>query len=458
VYNAQIYLMAVDKDQVKELRNPIVDISKLSPAISHYIDAKRTKIRGKKHSGEIYVLSRDMNNKDGGKPTVVVVDEFAKHPNRQRYEMIKRGFGKKEQSLLIIITTPSDNSITNPAKLEYDYATKVLYNKLDIPDERYLPIIREVEPKDKLSDKTVWQKSNPMFRYPKNSYSQTLLEWVTAEYNQAFSGEDPENKRLFRIYRMGQWQERSVNSYLSEKLLKQFESLKVSQSEFEQLTYGLPKNIGADLSLRRDLTALGDVWFLDDGRVAIDCHGYAVEDYVIEKELSDKVPYREWARQGFMTLVADYMRKDVIAKEMLDRAEINDNRIVMGCFDQAQVEDLMHDLIDGVYGDGIFNENNCICIRQRAIDLNSPTVLLKNLIIEGKLVWNGNPLLKWCLMNCFEFQSTTNGMIMLGKENKDSTRRIDGVAAIINALSQIDKLKNLQDNLVNKILGKGWGM
>jgi len=143
---------------------------------------------------------------------------------------------------------------------------------------------------------------------------------------------------------------------------------------------------------------------------------------------------------------------------MLDRAEINDNRIVMGCFDQAQVEDLMHDLIDGVYGDGIFNENNCICIRQRAIDLNSPTVLLKNLIIEGKLVWNGNPLLKWCLMNCFEFQSTTNGMIMLGKENKDSTRRIDGVAAIINALSQIDKLKNLQDNLVNKILGKGWGM
>jgi len=147
----------------------------------------------------------------------------------------------------------------------------------------------------------------------------------------------------------------------------------------------------------------------------------------------------------------DVMYKPAIAREFLGRAEDNDNEIIAAGFDPAQIQDLMIDLIEGVYGDGMFNTENCLKIPQNATTLNAPVVLLKNLILDGKLVHNGNPYLRWCLQNCFEFPAKYNKMITIGKENKDSPRRIDGAAAVVIALALIDRLKNTQSDLQKAI-------
>lgn len=454
VPNASILLMAVDKIQAEELREPIVVISKASPKLLHRIDARNTFIRGKKYGGQIKVLSKDVRNKQGGKPNLIIIDEYGSHPNDKRAEAAKKGLGKKAQGMVYMITTAGDNEETNPAKKEYDYAKKVLSG--EIVEESYLPIIRETEPNDDIHDPETWQKSNPMFRYCEYyDYSKTLFDTVSKEHKRAFEGQDLEKQREFKIYRLNMWQERAVQSYLSADLVEKFKKLAVSREEFDRLTYGRMKTTGLDFSIRRDLTADGDVFLLPDGRIAIDAHGYMLSECVKERELSDKQPYTEWAKQGWLTIM-DYpaMNKRIVAEDFITRADEKEQEIKEIAYDYFNAKDLVMDLQDGIYG-GQFSEENCIMIPQDVKHLHLPTKQLRESIICGNIVWNGNPLLLWCLMNAFEFKTTHGELIKIMKEHKESPRRIDLAAAVINALARVDSLK--ENNLVDRILEGGYG-
>ena len=66
---------------------------------------------------------------------------------------------------------------------------------------------------------------------------------------------------------------------------------------------------------------------------------------------------------------------------------------------------------------------------------SEPTKKLRELVLTGKLVHDGNPILTWCLSNAVEV-TDNNGNIKLSKKHKDDSQRIDLAAAVINALSQ----------------------
>jgi len=455
--NAEIHLMAVDREQARELREPIVTISQQSPYLREMIDAKVTQIKGV-DGGWIRVLSKDFKNKQGGKPNMVIIDELSSHPDGKRASVAEGNLGKKEQSLVYIITTAGDNEMTNPAKKEYDRAKKVLWDEMK--DESYLPIIREVEEKDDIHDKTLWQKSHPMFRYlSKYEYANNLYNAVEKLYNQAYKGDDAELKRQFLIFRMNQWQERAVNSYLSQSQIKKLDSLAVSKEEWDRLTFGRPKIVGFDFAIRRDLTASGDVFLLDDGRIAIDAHGYMLEQLITEREKSDSVPYSEWARQGYLSILPKHqyglvMDKEYIARDFIARAEQKKQEIKEVCFDTNWAMEMVQDLIMGKYGSE-FNENNVLAVTQDKSNLFEPTRRLREVIVLGNLVWNGNPLLRWCFTNCYTV-TFTSGKIIDGikvkKENADSHRRIDLVAAIITALKRVDVLRENNNNLSKMLI------
>jgi phage terminase large subunit-like protein len=55
------------------------------------------------------------------------------------------------------------------------------------------------------------------------------------------------------------------------------------------------------------------------------------------------------------------------------------------------------------------------------------------MVLQGRIVHDGSPLLTWCLSNAIEVRDN-NGNIKLSKKHKDDSQRIDLAAAIINAL------------------------
>jgi len=457
--NVWIDLMAVDKVQAEQLKDPIQKIIKATPSLRPLIENKRTYIECQRNCGKIFVQSKDDKNMQGGKPSVVIIDELSSHKDGgKRADIVEANLGKKSGVLLVIITTAGEDSLVNPAKKEYDQAMSILHAKLSYnPNEHYLPIIREMEESDDIFDTTLWQKANPMFRYVgQYKYADNWFKSVKRRFDAAYATENLQQQLRFKIFNANMWEERAANSFLNAKLLRRLNSkeCKVSQEDFEKLTHGRPKIVGLDFSLRRDLTADADVFLLDDGRIAIDAHGYLLEAVVKEKEHSDKVPYRQYEKLGWCTIIPEedalVIDDRVVANGLIERAKEKEQEIVEICYDGYQAGLMIQKMQDGTYAS--FDSTQCLEIKQIATIQHIPTTRLKKAIIDKQIVWNGNKLLLWCLQNCYEFMTKKGDLIFLNKEHKDSPRRIDLVAAIVNALARIDSLKDTSTSSLDFIL------
>ena len=423
----EVECAAVDRLQAKRVWQDACDMALASPDISKRMDVKKTSVRHKTRHGFMRPLSKDTKNKDGGAPCYFDIDEYHAHPTSEIYDIGYSGFGKRAQSLLDIITTAGTDAENKPCKKEEDYAKKVLDGSAN--DESFFIMIREIDDGDDPHDKTCWPKPNPILRYP-NEYSKTLLEQIEAEYNTAYQSGDPSKIREFLIKRMDRWQADSENKYFS-GCMDKWKSLAVSKEEFLDLTKSKAGWNGLDMSKTTDLTADAFVCWLDDGRLAVDAHGFMPEERATQHEHSDRIPYRYWAKEeeGWCTLtdgaVTDY---NYIKTHIHDCEFDNKWEYKEFCFDPYNASHFIQDITNDGY-----DPEQMIEIRQGVQTLSEPTKKFRELVLQGRVVHNGNPLLTWCLGNAVEVQDN-NGNIKLSKKHKDDSQRIDLAAAVINAL------------------------
>jgi phage terminase large subunit-like protein len=75
-------------------------------------------------------------------------------------------------------------------------------------------------------------------------------------------------------------------------------------------------------------------------------------------------------------------------------------------------------------------------VRQGYATLSSPTKQLLELVVGGKMRHGGNPILRWMADNAVAVQDPA-GNVKLDKGK--ATARIDGIAAIINALDRMSR-------------------
>jgi phage terminase large subunit-like protein len=79
-------------------------------------------------------------------------------------------------------------------------------------------------------------------------------------------------------------------------------------------------------------------------------------------------------------------------------------------------------------------------------NLNEPTKLFRELVASGKLVHDSSPLLTWCVGNAKEIVNTKEN-ISISKKYAKSTKRVDLLAASIDALSEIENLREATADL-----------
>jgi phage terminase large subunit-like protein len=192
--------------------------------------------------------------------------------------------------------------------------------------------------------------------------------------------------------------------------------------------------VGIDLSKRIDLTGAGFVFELDDGRFAICAQGFMPTETVQKHVQTDKKEYREWIRDGWVTAtdgaVTDYR---MIQAFIQDKELENGWKVHEICFDPYNATHFASSLADDGY--------TCIEIRQGVQTLSEPTKLLRELMADGKIVHDGSPVLKWCVGNAVQIQDS-NENIKISKKYANDTKRIDLLAAVINALVRIQSLKD----------------
>ncbi len=432
----EVYCAAVDKDQARIVYKIAKDMAMKSADIRKRLKIRNYEISHITRGGMMVPLSKETKNKDGLNPSGAIIDEYHAHPTSEIHDLLWSAWGQRAQALMLIISTAGVDAEKSPCFKEYEVCKQIL--ERTIIDERYCVVIREMDPEDNEHDPANWIKANPL-----RAATPEGLAILKEEHDRAFDSRDPAKIRTFRIKILNKWVYDNDRGYIGE-YLADWDNLAILDPQtstpaervqaFSELTKGLLSNVGFDLSKRIDLTADGFLFVLPDGRLAVTAHGFIPEAGAARHEKTDRIPYRDWAADGWLSItggdVTDY---NEIRSHIADRELENDWKVNEVCYDPYNATHLATEMTNDGYV--------CVEIRQGVQTLSEPTKLFRELVAQGKIVHDGSPLLKWCLANAKE-KIDSNENIKLTKENKDDTQRIDLLAALINAMVRLDALKD----------------
>jgi len=440
----EVVVVAVDAIQANIAFEDIKSIGENSKAVTKRLNIKQSYIKHKTRGGNVLKFSKDTKNKDGGRPSLIILEEWHAHPTSAVRDVAVSSKGKKKQCLEYIITTAGTDAENKPCFKDDNFYKAILEGAVN--QEDIFVMVREIDDGDDPHNESCWVKANPFFRkmgdYAKNLYSE-----VKSQYETAFNSGDPAKIREFMIKRMNRWQADSEAKYMS-GIMDIWKDLGVSKEEFARLTKGIKGYRGLDLSKSIDLTADSFVGWLADGRLAVSAFGFIPDDAVAKHEHTDRVPYKEWAKEGRCQItpgaVTDYSFIKSHIQETEAENKWNAKEI---CFDPYNSSHFMQDMEKDGY--------TPVEIRQGVQTLSEPTKKLRELILQKRVVHDGSPLLTWCLSNAVEVIDN-NGNIKLSKKHKDDSQRIDLAAAVINALVRALDAEPLD---INKIIQSGgWSM
>lgn len=422
---SEVYIGATKSMQAKIIYNEVVAMLKRCPLLKGKWHELYGVIRHPKSDSILRALSKDDGKTgDGLNPQCGLIDEYHAHPTDEILEVINTGMVARRQPLLFIITTAGTNFGGPCYRVEYPLVEKILDPSLDFDVADYFCMVNELDRDqegnliDDVKDDECWVKANPIAAtYPEG------LANIRSKLASAL--ESPEKMESFLTKNMNLWVNQSAMSYMDMAKWKERGAI----TEIPVDTYGRSAYVGIDLSKRIDLTAAGIILPIDvDGifRYVVRAHGFIPEDTVAVHEKTDKVPYRTWAKTGYLTItpgdVVDYRFIESWIHETTDDLGVNVKEL---CYDPYNATHFAQDFD----AQGI----TTVEVRQGMRTLSEPTKAFREEAYRGNILHEPNPLLDWAISNAVT-KRDHNENIILDKEK--STNRIDPIAAVINAFSR----------------------
>jgi len=421
----EVYIGATKSMQAKIIYNEVVAMLKRCPLLKGKWHESYGVIRHPKSDSILRALSKDDGKTgDGLNPQCGLIDEYHAHPTDEILEVINTGMVARRQPLLFIITTAGTNFGGPCYRVEYPLVEKILDPSLDFDVADYFCMVNELDRDqegnliDDVKDEECWVKANPIAAtYPEG------LANIRSKLASAL--ESLEKMESFLTKNMNLWVNQSAMSYMDMAKWKERGAI----TEIPVDLYGRSAYVGIDLSKRIDLTAAGIIVPIDgDGAVqyVVRAHGFIPEDTVAVHEKTDKVPYRAWAKAGYLTItpgdVVDYRFIESWIHETTDDLGVNVKEL---CYDPYNATHFAQDFD----AQGI----TTVEVRQGMRTLSEPTKAFREEAYRGNILHEPNPLLDWAVSNAVT-KRDHNENIILDKEK--STNRIDPIAAVINAFSR----------------------
>lgn len=362
--NAEVYVCAADKDNASIVFNDAVYMLTTAPWTAkmvargelHIIESRRrVEYRQRVRTGNggykwkvvgiLAVLSAEAYSKHGYKPSCVIFDELHAQPNRDLWEVMTFGAGSgRRQPVWIVLTTAGDD----PDRCSIGW--EIHEKAVGVRDARQLRKILDEggDPRQVLSLRHVSDEDMPQAQ--SDLLERDLPNWLPVLYGlTAMFGDDPDDlkdidiwdealwylcnpslgkhlklrtvrleamearrseagEKLFRWLRLNQWISVKSVGWIALTLYDKTQWGPSKKAEREawvmehlagKLCYG-----GVDLSTSKDLTAFVLLFPPQPGLETavlfpmIWRPGGTAE----EAERRDHVPYRDWARAGFLAL------------------------------------------------------------------------------------------------------------------------------------------------------------
>lgn len=167
---AEIYTVAVKKDQAKVVWDEAKRMIKKSPVLNKRIKCLVTGIFYDATDSYLKALASDSNSLDGLNAHCVICDEVHAWKDKNLMDVMYDSMSAREQPLLIETSTMGTvrESVFDS---EYEYCADIIRGYLgesDVVDETILPIIYELDnPMLEWQDEECWYKANPRTWYNK---------------------------------------------------------------------------------------------------------------------------------------------------------------------------------------------------------------------------------------------------------------------------------------------------
>ena len=403
----ECYVNAYDRSQASIVYDEASRMVKASPDLLKRLDVVESKklIVDPIGHGKIVANSADVPSKDGVNAHLIIFDELHRQRDRTLWEIFEYAGESRTQPLTISITTAGES--TDGVWHEQREKSEQI-NAGVVPDTSHLGVVYRALPTDDIDDPATWRKANP-------SLGVTLSE---EEFRRKLDDAKRSPAKLANFLRL----RLNIVTAADTAFLPIDAWKKCNRPHVAD--FSDPGYAGLDLSSTNDLTAL--VWIVGDTVDGFDvyCMFWLPEDDIVELERKHGVPYRQWAKEGWIQLtpgpVIDY---EFIRAHVNEMAEEGDLRMLK--VDPYNATELAIDLKEG---DGLPVE----FIRQGFLSLSAPTKELLRLVIAGKLRHAGNPVLTWMAANAIAQQDAA-GNVKLSKHK--SRKKIDGMAALVNAIA-----------------------
>lgn len=399
---AEIYSVAAKKDQAKIVWEEAKKMINKSMALKKRI---RTLVNGlfyDKTDSFFKPVSSDSNSLDGLNAHGVIADEVHAWKDKNLMDVMYDSMGARVQPLLLETSTMGivrESVFDN----EYNYASQVIFDK--VSDETLLAIIYEADKLEEWQDEECWYKPNPGLGTIKS------ISTLRSKVERANNNPTELTNLLCKDFNIRQVDTRS---WLT------FDELN-NESEYKEFKdcYCLG---GCDLSSTTDLTCATLMGY-QNGELKVKQMYFLPSKNFNLKIDEDKIPYDIWQKKGWLRVSeGSKVNYSDVTNWFVEQVEQFNLRPLWVGYDSWNAQYWCDEMKE--YGFDMLE------VRQGAKTMSQPMKQLKADLIDKKINYNNNPILKWCLSN-MSIKQDENENIRPVKEK--SRQRIDGAVSLIDA-------------------------
>jgi len=427
---SEVYACATKKDQAKIIWLEAKRMVKKSPVLFKRIKPLVAEMTAEFNDSFFKPLGSDSDTLDGLNVHAALLDEIHAWKDKNLYDVIVDGTTAREQPL-IFITTTAGTVRECVFDLKYDEAEMVINGYEDeagYKNERLLPIIYELDSRDEWTDIENAYKANPGLGTIKK------IDQLQAKINKAKANPILVKNLLCKDFNI---RETTAEAWLPFEVILNKETFALQDLKPK---YGIG---GTDLSSTTDLTAAKVLFMVpEDQRIYVMQMYWLPEDLLEQRVKEDKIRYDIWRDMGLLrTCPGNSVHAKYVTEWYKEIVEKHNVYLPWIGYDSWSAKYWVEEM------KAYFGEESMVPVIQGKKTLSGPMKKLGADLESKLIVYNNNPIDKWCLSNTAIDVDKNDNIQPIKTSNQ--RKRIDGTAALLNAYVVLqDKIQDYQNMIL----------
>lgn len=338
-------------------------------------------VQGKKNRGAVRGRTNNPKSRDGMRTGKAIFNEIHQYQDYANITVFRTGQGKVPHPRVGYFSS-NGNVSDGPLDDLLARSKRILFEGED--DKGFFPFICCLKDKSQVSDPENWYMANPSLQY-----LPSLFQEVRNEYDEWV--DNPDQNPDFLTKRMG------LRSQAAELAVTDYDNVKNTNRPIPDLR-GWACTAGIDYAELNDWAAVNLHFRNGDQRYDINHAWICTQSKTLHRI---KVPWREWAQAGHLTVVDEVsIHPDLLAGYILSMARLyNIKGLAMDHFRWTLVSASMRQI--GFDPEG---KKNVKLVRPSDIMKVEPVV--QNCFARGLFSWGDLPHLRWAVNNTKRVRSS----------------------------------------------------